>query len=176
MIKAILITAAAIVAVPLVVAAFRADTFQVQRSLVIAAPPAALQPLISDMRAFNTWNPFNLKDPQIRGEYRGPPAGPGAQYLFAGNKDVGRGSVTVVDATPSSVTMTLEMIEPIAARNTVEFRLVPQGAGTHVTWAMHGKQPYLGRLVGLVFDMDRMVGSEFEKGLALLRQRAEKSA
>jgi hypothetical protein len=166
---------AAAVALPLAIAAYRPDTFHVQRSVVVDAPAARLQPLISDMHAFNTWNPFNQKDPNVRGEYRGPPSGPGAQYLFAGNSDVGTGSITVVDASPSRVAMKLEMTEPMSTHNHVEFLLQPQGAGTQVTWSMQGRQPYVAKVIGLFLDMDGMVGGEFEKGLAQLKSRAEKA-
>lgn len=166
---------AAAIGLPLVVAASRPDMFRVQRSVVVDAPAARLQPLISDIHAFNTWNPFNQKDPNIRGEYRGPQSGPGAQYLFAGNSEVGKGSVTVVDVSPSRVAMKLEMIEPMNAHNDVEFVLQPQGTRTHVTWTMQGQQPYVAKVIGLFLDMDRMVGGEFEKGLAQLKSLAEKT-
>ncbi len=176
MIKTILIAGAVILAVPLVLAAFKPDTFSVQRSASIKAPPDRLHALINDMRAFNTWNPYNLKDPDIRGEYRGPQAGPGALYHFAGNKDVGKGSIGIVDSTASKVTMKLDMLEPFEGHNTVEFRLAPAGDATEVTWAMHGPSPYMAKLVGIFMNMDRMIGRDFEAGLANLKAKAEKAA
>ena len=176
MIKTISLVAVAILAVPLVLAAFKPDTFSVQRSASIKAPPEKLHSLINDMRSFNTWNPYNLKDPHILGEYQGPQAGPGAAYHFAGNKDVGKGSISIVDTAPRKVTMKLDMIEPFEGHNTVEFILKPHGEATEVTWAMHGPSPYMAKLVGLFMNMDRMIGRDFEAGLSNLKARAEKAA
>ena len=176
MIKTIAALGAVIVAVPLVLAAFKPDTFSVKRSASIKAPPEKIHSLINDMRVFNTWNPYNLKDPAIRGEYRGPQAGPGAIYLFSGNKDVGKGSISIIDTAPSKVTMKLDMIEPFEGHNTVEFILAPRGDATEVTWAMHGPSPYIARVVGLFMSMDRMIGRDFEAGLSSLKARAEASA
>lgn len=176
MFRTIAIVAAVIVAVPLVLAAYRPGTLRVQRSATIEAPPAKLHALINDMRSFNTWNPYNRKDPSMRGEYKGPQAGPGAEFHFAGNQDVGRGSISIVDATPSKVTMKLDMLEPFEGHNTVEFMLAPRGEATEVTWSMHGPSPYLARFVGLFMNMDKMIGRDFEAGLANLKARAEAAA
>lgn len=173
MIKTIAFVVAAAVAIPLIVAATRPDTFRVQRTASIQAGADKIHPLINDLRQFNTWNPFNKKDPAIKGIYRGPAAGPGAAYDFAGNKDVGKGSVEVIASAPDKVTMKLDMLEPFEAHNMVEFSLVPRGDTTEVTWAMQGPSPYIAKLMGLVFNMDKMVGGAFEAGLADLKARAE---
>jgi hypothetical protein len=175
MIKTIAIVAVAALGVLLIFAATRPDTFRVQRSASIKAPAEKLHPLINDMRVFNTWNPYNLKDPNIRGEYRGPQAGPGATYLFEGNKDVGKGSISIVETAPAKVTMKLDMLEPFEGHNVVEFILAPQGDATEVTWAMHGPSPFMAKLVGVFMNMDRMIGRDFEAGLANLKARAEKA-
>ncbi|MDB5873681.1 MAG: hypothetical protein JWQ07_3123 [Ramlibacter sp.] len=176
MIKTILILGAAVIAVPLVWAAFKPDTFSVQRTASIKAAPDKLHALINDMRAFNTWNPYNRKDPAMKGEYQGPQAGPGAVYRFEGNKEVGKGSVSIVATEPSKVTMKLDMLEPFEGHNTIEFRLAPQGDATEVTWAMQGRNPYIAKLAGLFMNMDRMIGRDFEAGLANLKAQAEKAA
>jgi hypothetical protein len=175
MLKTIIIAGLALLAVPLVIAAFKPDTFSVQRSATIQAPAARLFPLINDMREFNTWNPYNRKDPAMKGEYRGPQAGPGAAFHFQGNKDVGRGSISIVDTAPSKVTMKLEMLEPFEGKNVVEFQLAPRGDATEVTWVMHGPSPYLARLIGIFLNMDNMIGRDFEAGLENLKARAEKA-
>lgn len=172
--KTIALVAVLAVAGVLVAAATRPDSFRVQRTATVQAPPDKLHALIGDLHQFNTWNPFNKKDPNIRGSYRGPAAGPGAGYDFAGNGEVGKGSLDITAATPQKITMQLHMIEPMEGRNTVEFSLVPRGAATEVTWAMHGPSPFISKLMGLVFDMDSMIGGAFEAGLADLKQRAER--
>lgn len=173
MLKTLALLVVAAVAAVLLMAATRPATFQVARSTTVQVPPERLHPLINDMRQFNTWNPYNRKDPAMQGEYRGPQAGPGAAFHFQGNKDVGKGSLQIVDSAPAKVTMQLHMIEPFEGRNTVVFTLRPQGQATEVTWAMHGASPYMARVVGLFVDMDRMIGRDFEAGLADLKQRAE---
>lgn len=174
--RSLALVAAVAIGALLAYATTRPDTFRVERRTSVQAAPEQLYPLINDMQQFNTWNPFNRKDPAIQGSYSGPAAGPGATYAFAGNKDVGKGSLRIVQSQPPrQVTMELHMIEPFEGRNTVEFSLVPRGAGTEVTWAMHGPAPFLSKLIGVFLDMDRMIGRDFEDGLAALKARAEKA-
>jgi hypothetical protein len=175
MIKTIALAAACVIAVPLVLAAFKPGVFKVQRSATIKAPAERVHALINDMRAFNSWSPYTVKDPNMRGEYRGPQAGPGAEYHFQGNKDVGKGSIAIVDTAPSKVVMKLDMIEPFEGHNIVQFILAPQGGTTEVTWAMHGPSPYIAKLAGLFMNMDRMIGRDFEAGLSNLKARAERA-
>jgi carbon monoxide dehydrogenase subunit G len=174
MIKTLAIIAVAGIAAVLVAAALRPGTFRVERSLRVSAPPAAIHPLINDMQQMNRWNPFVKRDPNIKGTYRGPAFGPGAAYDFVGNREVGTGSVEIVAATPEKITMKLDMVAPMEGHNEIEFRLVPQGNGTEVTWAMQGPSPYLARLMGLFLNMDRMIGGAFDAGLADLKHLAEK--
>ena len=175
MIKTIAIVTACGLAALLLFAATRPDTFRVQRTVSIKAAPERLHPLINDLREFNTWNPYNKKDPSMQGSYRGPAAGPGAGFDFQGNKDVGKGSIQIVESAPRQVTMKLDMLEPFEGHNIVEFRLAPQGDSTAVTWAMHGPSPFLGKLIGVFMNMDRMIGRDFEAGLADLKARAERA-
>ena len=172
--ETVAIVAVALIAGVLIVAATRPDTFEVQRTALIQAPPERIFPLINDLRAFNTWNPYEKKDPNIKGSYSGASDGKGASYGFQGNKDVGTGRIEIVQSTPASrVTMKLLMLEPLEIDNVVEFMLEPKGEATIVTWAMQGRVPYVGKIVHLFFDMDSMVGGDFEAGLAGLKAIAE---
>ena len=175
MIKTIALLFVAAVSGLLLFAATRPDTFQVQRSIRIKATPERLFPMINDLHQFNTWNPYNKKDPAMQGTYRGPASGPGAGYDFQGNKEVGKGSIRIVDSAPRKVTMKLDMLEPFEGHNTIEFSLAPQGDATDVTWAMHGPSPFVAKLVGVFMNMDRMIGRDFEAGLADLKARAERT-
>ena len=157
-----------------VAASLRPDEFRIQRTRHIAAPLARVQPLVAELPRFNTWNPYVRKDPNIRVDYRGPASGPGAVFDFAGNRDVGRGSIRVVDTTPTAVAMDLEMIEPMPGVNRIEFTFVPAAASTDVTWAMRGRWPFVAKVAGLFIDMDAMIGRDFEAGLANLQQVAER--
>lgn len=172
--KTLALVAVAAVGVVLAYAATRPDTFRVARSATVQAPPAKLHAMINDLRQFNTWNPFEKGDPRNRGEYQGPGAGPGAAYHFGGGS-AGAGSLRILDSAPTHVRMELHMREPLEARNNVQFTLEPRGEATQVTWSMDGPSPYLSKLIGVFVDMDKMVGGQFEAGLADLKQRAERT-
>ncbi|MBC7993004.1 MAG: SRPBCC family protein [Rhizobacter sp.] len=176
MIAAIALVLAVAVVALLLYAATRPDTMQIQRSMEIQAPAERIRSLINDMQRFNTWNPYNQKDPEMKGTYRGPNAGPGAAFDFDGNKNVGKGSITIIEPSePNRVTMSLVMTAPMACNNVIDFTLSPQGpASTDVTWAMRGPCPFLGKLMGVIFNMDKMVGRDFETGLTSLKAIAER--
>src|SRR5215813_15465247 len=164
----------------LVYAATFADTFQVQRTQRINASPDKIFPLINNMHSMNTWNPFAEADPDIKITYTGPDSGKGARYEWTGNSKVGQGSIEVTDvATPSRVALRLDMLKPMEGHHTVVFTLTPNGSGTNmstdVTWAMTGERPFIGKVMDAVFNMDRMVGGQFEKGLAKLKTIVEKA-
>lgn len=172
-----IIAALLIVAVSgvLIYAATKPDTFQVERSARIKAPPEKIFPLINDLRAFNRWSPFEKKDPAMKRSYSGPESGKGAVYEWDGNSNIGKGRLTIADTSPpSKVRINLDMTDPFDAHNIVEFTLEPQGDSTNVTWAMQGKIPYMAKIVHVVFNMDKMVGDDFEVGLANLKAIAEK--
>ena len=174
MLKIILLGLAVVIAGILVYAATRPDTFRVERTTSIEAPPEKIFPLIDDLRSGEQWSPYYRKDPAMRGTYSGPASGVGATFDFAGNKDVGSGRVSITGSSPhGKVTMRLQMFKPFAADNVVEFTLVPRGQATDVTWAMQGRQPYVAKVMCLFFDMDKMVGTDFAAGLASLKALAE---
>lgn len=170
---ALIVLLLALVAV-LLYAASRPDHFSVARSLRIQAPADKVFALIANMPALQRWNPFMKKDPAVKLTFSGPESGPGATCDFAGNNQVGTGRVAITSVSvPTEVSMKLDMTKPMQAHNTVVFTLAPEADGTRVTWAMSGEQPYLSKLMGVVFNMDKMVGGEFDKGLADLKALAE---
>jgi len=175
MLKTIAIIVVLLIVGVLLFATTRPDTFRVQRAASIKAPPEKIFPLINDLQRFGAWNPFAKKDPGIKESYSGPASGKGAVCTFDGNKDVGKGSLEITDsASPNKVSMRLHMIEPFEADNNIEFTLEPRGELTNVTWAMEGKSPYLAKIIQLFFNMDRMIGRDFEAGLAGLKAVAER--
>jgi len=175
MVKTLALLVLAATALLLAYAASRPDTFRVERHALIPAPIEQVYPLISDLRRFNTWNPYALKDASIQIAYRGPASGVGAAYDFHGNQNVGRGSISLTGLQPpTSVTMLLDMLEPFEGHNTLSFTLTPQGQATDVRWAMNGASPFIARLMGLFFNMDQMIGRDFEAGLANLRALVER--
>lgn len=160
----------------LAVAARKPDTFRFERSITIAASPEKIRPLINDLQHFNRWNPYNKKDPAMKTTYRGPQAGPGAAYDFDGNGEVGKGTISIVEPTgPGTVSMRLDMTAPMAASNRIDFTLRPQGNATQVTWAMHGPTPFIAKVMHTLIDMDKMLGKDFDTGLADLKALAERA-
>ena len=163
------------VAALLAYAAMRPDTFKVQRSASITAPPERIFPLIANLKSMNTWNPFVSPDPAIKVSYSGPESGKGAAHTWSGNSKVGEGRIEIIDASPpAKVTMMLDMLKPMKAHNTVELTLQPVGNATTVTWAMSGRQPLIAKVMTVFIDCDNMVGRQFEKGLADLKAIAER--
>lgn len=160
----------------LVAASLGPNTCRIQRSARIKASPENIYPLINDLRAFNRWNPFAQKDPKMQGNYQGPVEGPGAIYDFKGSGHSGEGSIEIVAHKPASeVTMQLNMRKPMKAQNLVVFSLTPAEDATEVTWLMQGKVPFVGKILHLLFSMDKMVGRDFESGLANLKTIAEQA-
>lgn len=152
----------------------RPDSFHVARSATVSAPPESIFPLIVAPRAFNRWNPFLKEDPAVKLTFSGPDSGVGAGQTWDGNKNVGKGSVevTAVEA-PNRAVMRLDMLKPMVASNRVEFTLEPRGHETVVTWAMSGAQPFIGKLVSLFINCDRMCADQFDAGLRDLKSIVE---
>jgi len=152
-----------------------ANTFRVERSVLIEAPPAAIFPYIDDFRAWADWSPYEKMDPDLAKTYSGSQRGQGAAYAWVGRK-AGSGSMEIVRSDPpSKVVIKLDFTKPMTAHNTAEFTLEPQGSGTKVTWAMFGPNTLLSKVMGLFMSMDRLVGPQFEEGLANLKRLAERA-
>jgi uncharacterized protein YndB with AHSA1/START domain len=152
----------------------RRGTCHFSRSIHISAPPEKIFPLIDDPRAMNEWNPFVKADPDIKLSYSGPPNGVGAANDFDGDSRVGAGRAEIIEsASPSKVVVALRMDRPMKCQNRVEFTIAPRENGSDVTWAMSGKQPFMGKLFSVFVDTEKMVGGAFEAGLAELKARAE---
>ena len=164
----------AIIAVILVLAAMKPDTFRVERSATINAPPEKIFAVLNDFREWPAWSPWEKKDPAMKRTLTGPTSGKGAAYAWQGNKDVG-GSMEIVDsAPPSRLTIKLDFVKPFEGHNVVDFTLQPTGGATRVNWAMHGPAPFMSKVMQVFMNMDRMVGNDFEAGLSNLKALAEK--
>ena len=167
----VLLLAAAILAA----AAARPDTFRIERSIRIKAPPEKIFPLIDDLHSMATWSPWEKLDPAMKRTYSGADSGKGATYAWEGNSKAGSGRMEITESTPpAKVVLKLDFIKPFEARNMVEFALLAQGDFTVVTHAMFGPLPFMSKLMQVFLDMDRMVGAKFEEGLAELKVLAEK--
>lgn len=167
----------ALAAVLVLAVARQPSEYRVARTATIAASPAALFPHVEDLRTFNVWNPWIKLDPAATVTFDGPPAGSGATMAWAGNKNVGEGRMTVIESRPHErVRFRLDFLKPFASTATAEFAFVPDGERTTVTWAMTGRHTWAGKVMGLVMNMDRMIGGQFEKGLADLKSLTEATA
>ncbi|QRY86542.1 SRPBCC family protein [Tsukamurella tyrosinosolvens] len=148
--------------------------FTVTRSTEIAAPAGTVYGLIADLHEWRLWSPWEGLDPHLHREYGGPSSGPGATYAWKGNRKAGAGRMTISAVEPdASVDVDLEFLKPFPAHNHVRFDIAPAGAGVRVTWTMTGETSGLASLFGKIVPMDRLVGKDFEKGLAALKQRSE---
>jgi uncharacterized protein YndB with AHSA1/START domain len=175
MLKKIALVVVVLVAALLAFAATKPDSFRVQRTASIKAPPEKIFPLISDLRSWSAWSPWEKLDPAMKRTHSGAPSGKGAVYAWEGNRDIGAGRMEILEATaPAKVTILLEFLKPFEARNFAEFTLQPQGEATHVSWAMYGPSTYVSKLMSVFFDMDAMIGEKFAAGLANLKAAAEK--
>jgi uncharacterized protein YndB with AHSA1/START domain len=163
------------IAIVLVLASGKPDSFQVVRSISIKAPPEKIYPLIGDLKGWAAWSPYEDKDPNMKRSFGPVTAGKGAHYAWEGDKNVGKGSMEIVEAVPpSKVTIKLDFDEPFPSHNMVDFTLAPQGDATTVSWAMQGLVPFVAKIFHVLFDMDKMVGQDFEAGLRNLKGLAER--
>lgn len=149
--------------------------FRVERSARIAAAPEKVFPLIDDLRAWSAWSPWEKLDPAMKKTFGGPARGAGATYAWEGNKKVGAGRMEITESVPSSrVAIKLDFLMPFEARNVAEFRLDADGGATVVTWSMRGPAQLFWKVMGLFMNMDKMIGKDFEAGLAAMKASAEK--
>ena len=170
------IIAIAIAAI-LIFAATKPDVLSVQRSISIKAPPEKILAAINDFHRWRSWSPYEEKDPGMERIYSGNNAGKGAIYQWNGSKNVGSGRMEILDTTPSKTTIKLDFFTPFEGHNTAEFKALPRRDATtlvtNLTWAMQGPSPFMSKMMQVFINMDRMIGKDFETGLANLKDLAE---
>jgi hypothetical protein len=168
------IAAAVVVAGIVGFAMRRPDSFYVERSTTIGASPETLFAIIDDFHRWPDWSPWEKIDPQMNRTHSGPARGKGAIYEWAGNKKVGAGRMEIIESeAPSRVRIKLDFLEPFEAHNIADLELEREGAGTRVTWALHGPCNFITKVMGVFVSMDKMVGKDFETGLANMKRIAE---
>ena len=174
MIKKIFIALAAIVALFIIIVVLQPADFRVTRSTTIAAPAQIVFAQVYDFHKWEAWSPWAKLDPSMKTTHSGAPAGVGAVYAWSGNDKVGEGRMTLSETRPNElIVINLEFIKPFAANNTTEFVFKPEADKTQVTWNMSGKHNFISKAFSLFMNMDKMVGGDFEKGLAQLKSVAE---
>jgi uncharacterized protein YndB with AHSA1/START domain len=175
MVKNIALVIVGLIAGILLYATTKPDTFRVQRSAAIKAPPEKVFPLINDFKRWDTWSPWEKKDPAMKRTFSASTSGKGATYAWEGNREVGKGRMEITESVPSSaVALKLEFQEPFESQSTVRFTLEPKDDLTQVTWTMNGSMPYISKVITIFCDMDAMIGKDFETGLGSMKAAAEK--
>jgi uncharacterized protein YndB with AHSA1/START domain len=174
MLKIILIALAAIIIVFVIIVVLQPSEFRVARSATISAPPATVFAQVNDFHKWEAWNPWGKIDPAMKQTYEGAKAGTGAVYAWAGNSEVGEGRMTITESRPTElIRIQMEFLKPFRATNTAEFTFKPAGNQTAVTWSMTGNNNFIAKAVHLFMNMDKMIGGQFEKGLASMKSVAE---
>ena len=177
MLRKVIISLAALIVILAGIIATRASTFRVERATRIDAPPDVVFALVNDLHAWDRWSPWAHLDPSMKVTYGGAPAGTGATYHWIGNDKVGEGDMRITESkSPQLVVLRLEFIKPMANVNRTDFTLKPDGTGTKVDWVLTGPLDFMGKGMDLFVGMDRMIGPDFEKGLASMRREAEADA
>jgi hypothetical protein len=174
MLKKILIALVAIVVVFVGVVAMQPSEFRIARTATMSAPAPAVFAQVNDFHNWEAWSPWAKLDPAAKNSFEGPSAGTGAIFRWAGNREVGEGSMTITENRPSDlIRITLEFLKPFRATNTAEFTFKPDGDQTAVTWSMAGKNNFISKAICLFMNMDKMVGGKFEEGLAQMKSVVE---
>ena len=171
----ILAVGAALIVGVLVFAAMRPNTFSVQRSATVGAPPERVYPLIEDFYNWGSWSPWEKLDPGMKKTFGGATRGKGAVYAWDGNKQAGAGRMEITDTSaPNRIIIALDFTRPLPNSSTTAITLDPVGDSTTITWAMHGRQRFVSKLFGVFVNMDNLIGRDFEQGLANIKSIAEK--
>jgi hypothetical protein len=173
----IVIVLVVLIAAVLVIAAMKPDNFRVQRIATINASPEKIFPHINDFHNWQAWSPWEKLDPALNRTFSGTANGKGSVYDWEGNKQVGKGRMEITESSPpSKIVIKLDFFKPFEAHNTSDFTFAGQGDSTTVTWGMNGQMPFFFKVMTIVTSMDKMIGKDFEKGLASLKEITEKGA
>ena len=173
--KTILIVVAVFIVGVLAFAATKPDTFSVQRSASIKAPPEKIFAVVNDFHRWTDWSPWEKLDPEMKRTQSGAASGKGAVYAWEGNSKAGAGRMEIIESTPASkVGIQLDFIKPFEGHNIAEFTFAPENDATRVTWTMHGPTPFISKVMQVFVSMDTMIGKDFEAGLANLKTLTEK--
>ncbi len=173
----ILLGLIAVIGVLLIVIATRPSDFRVTRSATMNATPAAVFAQVNDFHNWEAWSPWAKMDPNAKSTFEGPTSGTGSVFLWDGNKDVGAGSMTILQSEPNDrIHIKLAFVRPFAGTNDVYFTFKPEGEQTAVTWSMAGKNNFIAKAISLCIDCEKMVGQQYDKGLANIKSIVESTS
>lgn len=175
-IKTILIVVLALLGIGGIMYAMADATYRVERSVTLHAPVEVVYGHVSTLAAMDKWSPWNERDPNMKKSMEGTDGTIGAKAMWEGNDDVGKGSQEIVALEPNmKVSMKLAFVEPFESNSNVDYELTAMGDSTKVTWAMHGANEGMGRVMSMFFNMDKMVGPDFERGLGYLKKQVDET-
>jgi hypothetical protein len=170
----ILLTILGVIVIVVIVVAMQSESSKISRSATMAAPAPVVFAQVNDFHNWQAWSPWAKLDPNATLTYDGSASGNGAIYTWSGNKKIGEGKMTIMESQPSDlVRLKLEFFRPFKATNTAEFTFKPQGNETFVTWTMLGKKNFVMKAMHMIMEMDKMIGGDFEKGLAQMKVVSE---
>jgi uncharacterized protein YndB with AHSA1/START domain len=170
MAKKILIGVGAVLAIFLVVVAMQPSTFRIERSATMAAPAADVFAQVNDFHKWEAWSPWAKLDPAAKNTFDGPASGVGAGFAWEGNDQVGVGRMTITESKPAErIAIKLEFLKPFASTAATEYTFKGDGKQTTMTWAMTGEKNFVSKMMCLFMNMDKMVGGQFETGLASIK-------
>lgn len=153
------------------------STYEVTRTAIIPAPAEEIFPLVNNFHEWTRWSPWESVDPSMQRSYTGPDSGVGARYAWNGNRKAGSGTMEIVESSqPNTIRIRLEFTKPFKTVNPTTFTFARAANGTQVTWSMTGENKGIGKVFALFMNMDKMVGGDFEKGLASLAAAAQRPA
>jgi hypothetical protein len=171
----VLIIIVGIIAAILIIAAMKPNSFRVERSIEINAKPEKIFPFINDYHKWTQWSPYENLDPNLKRTYSGAIEGKGSIYEYSGNSKAGEGRMEITEVSNlRKINMTIDFIRPMKTHNFLEFTFKGNDNSTNVTWAMYGSNGLIGKVFTMFVNMDNLVGKDFEKGLASLKNIAEK--
>ena len=171
----IIVAVLALIALLLIYGLLQPTNFAVSREADYNATPAKVFAQINDFKNWASWSPWDKMDSTMQRSYTGSATGVGSKYAWVGNRKVGEGSMEITDSEPSKrMQLDLHFLKPFQADNVTEFILTQKGNQTNLKWEMRGTKPFMMRVMGIAFNMDKIVGSDFEKGLINLRGVLEK--
>jgi len=167
----------AIVGVLAIVVVFQSSELRVSRETKIDAPPATVFEQVNDLHKWQEWSPWDKMDPEMKRSFDGPPSGKNASYAWSGNDQVGEGKMTIIESKPNElIRVKLDFVRPWPSANEVEFHFKPEGASTETTWTMTCNKNFMAKAAGLFMNMEKLIGGDFEKGLAEMKKVSEEQA
>jgi hypothetical protein len=174
MFAAVLLALAVILGILIVIVALQPPVYRVSRSITIVARAADVFAQVNDFHNWDAWSPWAALDPDASKKFEGPPAGAGAVFAWSGNKKIGQGQMTLTDSRPHElIRINLQFIRPFPSSSTAEFTFQAEGVQTLVTWSMAGRKNFISKAFCMFMDMDKMVGRDFERGLAQIKAVTE---